>query len=66
MPLTYDPYVAAKILNIYGEIGEHDYQHVNAEQIVQRIMKGRERYEERQKAKAAKAVCEATIRGAVH
>lgn len=62
MPLTYDPYTAAKELGIYQEIGEHSFQHVNAGEIVQRIMKSREMYEARQRAKAAKAVGEDTIR----
>lgn len=62
MPLTHDPYAAAKSFGIYQEIGKHDFQHVNAEDIVQRIVRRREMYEERQRAKAAKAVGEASIR----
>ena len=62
MPLTYDPYKAAKELGIYAEIREHEFQHVNAGEIVQRIMRSREMYEARQRAKAAKAVGEEDLR----
>jgi len=62
MPLTYDPYTAAKQIGIYQEVGEHEFQHVNAGEIVQRIMKSREMYEARQRAKAAKAIGEEEIR----
>lgn len=58
MPLTYDPYAAAKELDIYKEIGTHDFADVNAEQIVQRILKSRAMYEERQRLKGIKAVGE--------
>ena len=53
MPLTYDPYQAPKAMGIYGEIGQHAFSDVNAGDIVQRIMKSRERYEARQRAKGA-------------
>ncbi|KAL5345904.1 choline phosphate cytidylyltransferase [Pseudogymnoascus australis] len=58
MPLTYDPYAAAKEMGVYREIGEHVFQHVNAGEIVERIMRSRERYEARQRAKGEKAVGE--------
>ncbi|OBT46582.1 hypothetical protein VE00_01841 [Pseudogymnoascus sp. WSF 3629] len=58
MPLTYDPYKAAKEMGVYREIGEHLFQHVNAGEIVERIMRSRERYEARQRAKGEKAVGE--------
>jgi len=58
MPLTYDPYIAAKDMGIYNEIGSHDFQNVNAGEIVQRIMKSRDMYEARQRAKGEKAVSE--------
>ena len=61
MPLTYDPYTAAKALGIYQEIGNHDFQNVNAGEIVQRILKSREMYEERQRAKGEKAVTEEAV-----
>ncbi len=58
MPLTYDPYTAPKAMNIYREIGHHEFESVNAETIVQRIMKSRDMYEARQKAKGMKASVE--------
>ncbi|KAL9604084.1 MAG: hypothetical protein Q9179_001973 [Wetmoreana sp. 5 TL-2023] len=62
MPLTYDPYVAARDLGIYQEIGNHDFQHVNAGEIVQRILRSRQMYEERQKKKGEKAAGEEAVR----
>ena len=62
MPLTYDPYVAAKEMDIFQEVFDHDFQHVNAEEIVQRIMKSRAMYEERQRKKGEKAVGEEAAR----
>ena len=62
MPLTYDPYTAAKDLGIYQEIGKHDYQDVNAAEIVQRILKSRQMYEERQRNKGEKAAGEEAVR----
>ncbi len=62
MPLTYDPYVAAKELGIYKEVGEHAFQNVNAGEIVQRILRSREMYEARQRAKGEKAVGEEAVR----
>jgi ethanolamine-phosphate cytidylyltransferase len=58
MPLTYDPYSAAKTMGVYREIGEHNFAHVNAGQIVQRIMKSRDMYEERQRVKGVKGIGE--------
>lgn len=62
MPLTYDPYTGAKELKIYQQIGNHDFQNVNAGEIVQRILKSREMYEERQRVKGEKAACEEATR----
>lgn len=62
MPLTYDPYTASKALGIYKEIDHHDFAGVNAGQIVQRIMKSRDMYEERQRVKGVKGVGEAAQR----
>lgn len=62
MPLTYDPYAAAKTMALYKEIGKHDFADVNAGQIVQRIMKSRELYEERQRVKGIKNVGEDALR----
>ncbi|KAL8645085.1 MAG: hypothetical protein Q9210_006903 [Variospora velana] len=61
MPLTYDPYVAAREMGIYREIGNHSFQNVNAGEIVQRILQNRQLYEERQKKKGEKAVGEHAV-----
>jgi len=58
MPLSYDPYAAAKQLGIYREIENHNFQNVNAGEIVARIMKSRAAYEERQRAKGEKGATE--------
>ncbi|ORY05567.1 hypothetical protein BCR34DRAFT_626839 [Clohesyomyces aquaticus] len=58
MPLTYDSYAPAKSLDIYREIANHDFQNVNAGEIVERIMKGRAMYEERQRLKGEKGMTE--------
>jgi ethanolamine-phosphate cytidylyltransferase len=58
MPLTYDPYAPAKVLNMYREIVNHDFQNVNAGEIVARIVKGRALYEERQRLKGVKGLGE--------
>ena len=55
VPLTYDPYTAPKEMGIYQEIGKHEFEDVNAGTIVLRIMKSRDMYEARQKAKGMKA-----------
>jgi ethanolamine-phosphate cytidylyltransferase len=59
MPLTYDPYTAPKEMGLYREIGVHRFKDVNAGTIVQRIMKSRDMYEARQRAKGMKADVEA-------
>lgn len=62
MPLTFDPYSAAKEMGIYQAIGQHDFANVNAGQIVQRIMASRDQYEARQRAKGMKAEVESAAR----
>lgn len=62
IPLDYDPYKDAKELGIYQEIGPHTFDEVNAGEIVQRILKSRKKYEERQRAKGEKAATEAQFR----
>ncbi|TGJ82127.1 hypothetical protein E0Z10_g6629 [Xylaria hypoxylon] len=62
MPLSYDPYAAPKEMGIFREISVHRFQDVNAETIVQRILKSRDLYEERQRKKGVKAVDEAAQR----
>lgn len=61
IPLTYDPYVDAKKMNIYRDIGKHEYQDVNAGEIVQRILKSKELYENRQRMKGLKAAVEEAV-----
>ena len=62
MPLTYDPYQDAKSLGIFKEIAGHVFQHVNAGEIVDRILKSRTLYEERQRAKGVKGVGEEQVK----
>lgn len=49
-------------MGIFQEIPNHEFQEVNAGTIVQRIMKSRELYEERQRKKGMKAVGETAHR----
>lgn len=58
MPSASDPYADAKAMGIFKETPKHDFQEVNAAQIVQRIMDRREEYEARQMKKGIKAVGE--------
>lgn len=58
MPLDEDPYVDAKRLGIFRQVEMHDFAHVNAGEIVQRILSCRAMYEERQRVKAAKSAVE--------
>ena len=58
MHRNYDPYADAKALGIYRAIGDHDFQHINTEEIVKRIMENREMYEERQRKKGEKGILE--------
>ncbi|GJC98874.1 cytidylyltransferase [Colletotrichum higginsianum] len=62
MPLTYDPYTAPKEMGIMREVGEHEFAGVNAGTIVQRIMRSRDMYEERQRKKGIKAEGESAAR----
>ncbi|KAL9102779.1 MAG: hypothetical protein Q9163_002097 [Psora crenata] len=61
MSLTYDPYADARKLGIYQEIGAHEFQNVNAGEIVQRILKSRTMYEARQRARGGKAAAEEAV-----
>ncbi|KAL2833648.1 hypothetical protein BJY01DRAFT_90251 [Aspergillus pseudoustus] len=58
IPLAYDPYTAPKRMGIFRETTDHDFQHVNAGEIVDRILKSREAYEARQRAKLQKGATE--------
>ena len=62
MPFTDDVYTDPKEMGIYREIGDHEFGDVNAGTIVQRIMKSRDLYEARQRAKGMKADVEAAHR----
>lgn len=62
MPLNFDPYIDAREMGIFKEIGRHDFQHVNAGEVVMRIMRGREAFEERQRKKGEKSVGEEAAR----
>jgi ethanolamine-phosphate cytidylyltransferase len=62
MPLSYDPYTFARSLKIFKEIPQHDFQHVNAGEIVERILKSRAMYEERQRAKGVKGAGEEAVK----
>ncbi|KAK5116661.1 hypothetical protein LTR62_007335 [Meristemomyces frigidus] len=58
----HDAFVDARALGLYVEIQEHDFQDVNAAQIVSRILEKRSEYEERQRKKGVKSVGEGAIR----
>lgn len=62
MPLTYDPYVDAKEMGIFKEVHSHIFEQVNAGEIVERILKSREAFAERQRQKGEKAVGEEAVR----
>jgi len=54
--------VDAKKLGLYREIGAHSYAHINATEIVGRILKSRDMYEERQRVKGVKGIGEEAVR----
>jgi ethanolamine-phosphate cytidylyltransferase len=62
MPHAHDPYEAAKHLNIFTEVPSHEFDHVNAGEIVERILRSRARYEERQRNKGVKGLGEEAIK----
>lgn len=62
IPLTYDPYSGPKKMGIFREVDRHAFQHVNAGEIVSRILKSREAYEARQRAKLEKGVAEDLVK----
>jgi len=61
-PPTEDPYADAKKLNLYREVSDHKYSHINATEIVGRILKSRDMYEERQRVKGVKGIGEEAVR----
>jgi len=60
-PREGDPYEAIKSTHDFREIPKHEWSHVNAGQIVERIMKSRGLYEERQRRKGAKTELEVEL-----
>jgi ethanolamine-phosphate cytidylyltransferase len=62
MPLASDPYGPAKQLGIFKEVPNHDFDHVNAGEIVQRILGSKAMFEERQRVKGVKGIGEAAKR----
>lgn len=62
MPHQHDPYSPSKDLGIFKEITSHDFSHVNAGEIVERILKSRALFEERQAKKGIKNAGEQAIR----
>lgn len=61
-PGVHDPYSAAKSMGLFQEVSAHDYSHVNATEIVDRILKSRAMYEERQRIKGVKGIGEEAVR----
>ena len=62
LPGTSDPYTDAKEMGILREVASHPYSHVNATEIVNRILKSRALYEERQRVKGVKGIGEEAVR----
>ena len=62
MPGARDPYIDAKDLGIFVEVPQHDFADVNAGTIVERIVKSRGLYEERQRLKGVKANVEVEMK----
>ncbi|PSK53126.1 Ethanolamine-phosphate cytidylyltransferase [Elsinoe australis] len=61
-PPGQDPYAEAKSLGIYKEVGSHPYADINATSIVDRILRSRAMYEERQRVKGVKGIGEEAVR----
>ncbi|KAL9068940.1 MAG: hypothetical protein Q9157_006331, partial [Trypethelium eluteriae] len=61
-PLPQDPYTDAKKLGIFRQIDSHEFADVNAASIVERILKSRAMYEERQRVKGVKGLGEEAVR----
>ena len=59
MRMQSDPYTDAKALGLFEQIPSHNFQNVDAAQIVSRILSSKAEFEERQRKKGAKAVNEA-------
>ncbi|GAM87301.1 hypothetical protein ANO11243_053230 [Dothideomycetidae sp. 11243] len=61
-PPGHDLYADAKALGLYREIASHAYADINATSIVDRILRSRELYEERQRVKGVKGIGEEAVR----
>ncbi|KAL7271187.1 choline phosphate cytidylyltransferase [Rhizina undulata] len=61
MPGEEDTYKDAKEMGVFRDIEDHDWVHVNAGEIVKRIVGQREMYEERQRRKGVKSEKEVTM-----
>lgn len=59
---TTDNYADAKALGIFSQVGLHEFQDVDAAQIVGRILARREEFEERQRRKEGKGVVEEEVK----
>ncbi|THY91364.1 ethanolamine-phosphate cytidylyltransferase, partial [Aureobasidium pullulans] len=57
-----DFYTDAKEMGVFREISSHPYSQVNSDSIVNRILKSRELYEERQRVKGVKGIGEEAVR----
>lgn len=53
-------------MGIFRQVHQHAFQHVNAGEIVGRILKSREAYEARQRAKLDKGVAEDLVKSKEH
>lgn len=49
-------------MGLLREVSEHHFSHVNATEIVDRILKSRAMYEERQRVKGVKGIGEEAVR----
>ena len=56
-----DPYADARKLGLYRDTPPHPYSAINANEIVNRVLKNRLAFEKRQAAKGAKATAEAAL-----
>lgn len=61
-PAHHDPYADAKTLNLFKQLPQHSQSHINAGEIVERILKSRALYEERQRVKGVKGIGEEAVR----
>ncbi|VEU20389.1 DEKNAAC101268 [Brettanomyces naardenensis] len=57
-----DPYSEARELGIYQQLGEHAYDSMTTEDIVERVLENRKAYEQRQKRKGWKSERENVLR----